>query len=151
MSVKSRKIVDVLEGKTVSPPPLWLMRQAGRYLPEYRATRAAAGSFLDLCYSPELATEVARQMMSHDALGAHARDELGISEITTARPVQAASVSSRLSNMGRPSVPPISSSTRSSGCGIRPQVRRLGERMPAMLSTEPLRLAAAVALPCSST
>ena len=61
MSEKSRKIVEVLNGKTVSPPPLWLMRQAGRYLPEYRATRAEAGSFLDLCYSPELATEVTLQ------------------------------------------------------------------------------------------
>jgi len=61
VSSKSRKIVDVLNGKTISPPPLWLMRQAGRYLPEYRATRAAAGSFLDLCYSPELATEVTLQ------------------------------------------------------------------------------------------
>lgn len=61
MSSKSRKIVDVLNGKTISPPPLWLMRQAGRYLPEYRATRAVAGSFLDLCYSPELATEVTLQ------------------------------------------------------------------------------------------
>ena len=61
MAAQNRKIVDVLNGKTVSPPPLWLMRQAGRYLPEYRATRAAAGSFLDLCYSPELATEVTLQ------------------------------------------------------------------------------------------
>ncbi len=61
MSEKSRKIVEVLNGKTVSPPPIWLMRQAGRYLPEYRATRAQAGSFLDLCYSPELATEVTLQ------------------------------------------------------------------------------------------
>lgn len=51
----------VLEGETVSPPPIWLMRQAGRYLPEYRATRAEAGSFLDLCYSPSFATEVTLQ------------------------------------------------------------------------------------------
>ncbi|PXA90200.1 uroporphyrinogen decarboxylase [Caulobacter sp. D4A] len=56
-----RKIVEVLEGKTVSPPPVWLMRQAGRYLPEYRETRAIAGSFLDLCYTPDLAVEVTLQ------------------------------------------------------------------------------------------
>jgi uroporphyrinogen decarboxylase len=56
-----RKIVEVLEGKTITPPPLWLMRQAGRYLPEYRATRAEAGGFLDLCYRPDLAVEVTLQ------------------------------------------------------------------------------------------
>ncbi|MEZ5840341.1 MAG: uroporphyrinogen decarboxylase [Hyphomicrobiales bacterium] len=56
-----RKLVRVLDGESVFPPPIWLMRQAGRYLPEYRATRTEAGSFLDLCYNPELATEVTLQ------------------------------------------------------------------------------------------
>lgn len=61
MQAGERAIVRVLNGETLSPPPLWLMRQAGRYLPEYRQTRAEAGSFLDLCYNPELATEVTLQ------------------------------------------------------------------------------------------
>ncbi|QRM53635.1 uroporphyrinogen decarboxylase [Sinorhizobium sp. BG8] len=61
MTASVRKIVEVLNGKTVSPPPVWLMRQAGRYLPEYRETRTKAGSFLDLCYNPDLAVEVTLQ------------------------------------------------------------------------------------------
>ena len=56
-----RRLMRVLAGEALSPPPAWMMRQAGRYLPEYRATRAEAGSFLDLCYSPDFAVEVTLQ------------------------------------------------------------------------------------------
>lgn len=58
---ENRIMLDVLKGETVFPPPLWMMRQAGRYLPEYRETRRRAGSFLDLCYDPDLAVEVTLQ------------------------------------------------------------------------------------------
>jgi uroporphyrinogen decarboxylase len=54
-------LIRVLKGEALGRPPIWLMRQAGRYLPEYRALRAKAGSFLDLCYHPEWAAEITLQ------------------------------------------------------------------------------------------
>ncbi len=56
-----KTVLRALAGETLPTPPIWMMRQAGRYLPEYKATRAQAGDFLSLCYNPELAAEVTLQ------------------------------------------------------------------------------------------
>lgn len=58
---EQKTLLRALAGEKLDTPPVWMMRQAGRYLPEYRATRAQAGDFLSLCYNPDLAAEVTLQ------------------------------------------------------------------------------------------
>ena len=61
MKTEEKSLIRALRGETLKTPPIWLMRQAGRYLPEYRETRKTAKNFLDFCYSPDLAVEVTLQ------------------------------------------------------------------------------------------
>lgn len=106
---ETKALLRALAGETLPVPPIWLMRQAGRYLPEYRATRAKAGDFLALCYTPELAAEASLQpirrydfdgaivfadiLLIAQALGAELRFEEGegpkLSTTTTAEEVEA--------------------------------------------------------------
>jgi uroporphyrinogen decarboxylase len=58
---REHRLLRVFAGEALTPPPIWLMRQAGRYLPEYRELRAQAGDFLKFCYTPELAAEATLQ------------------------------------------------------------------------------------------
>ncbi|VAW95160.1 Uroporphyrinogen III decarboxylase [hydrothermal vent metagenome] len=69
-TLKNDRFLKALLGEPVDMTPVWMMRQAGRYLPEYRATRAKAGNFLKLCKTPELATEVTIQPLERFDLDA---------------------------------------------------------------------------------
>jgi len=69
-NTEGKPLLQVLHGARLNSPPIWLMRQAGRYLPEYREVRAKAGSFLDLCYNPTLAAEVTLQPIRRFGLDA---------------------------------------------------------------------------------
>src|SRR5690242_9939157 len=65
---EDKPLLRALAGETLDRPPIWLMRQAGRYLPEYRAIRAQAGGFLELCLTPALAAEVTLQPIRRFAM-----------------------------------------------------------------------------------
>ena len=70
MTKSNKNILRALAGETLKIPPIWVMRQAGRYLPEYRKLRAKAGDFLSLCYNSELAAEVTLQPIERFKLDA---------------------------------------------------------------------------------
>ena len=66
----TKPLLRVLAGEKLDRPPIWIMRQAGRYLPEYRELRAKSKSFMDFCYTPSMAAEATLQPIRRFGLDA---------------------------------------------------------------------------------
>jgi uroporphyrinogen decarboxylase len=102
---EGKRLLSVLNGETVWPPPIWLMRQAGRYLPEYRELRARAGSFWTMCMNPEMAAEVTLQPIRRFEFDA----AIIFSDILTVPYALGRSI--RFTEGGGPSLEPVSSAS----------------------------------------
>lgn len=136
----AKPLLETVLGRRQQRLPIWIMRQAGRYLPEYRELRAKAGSFLDLCYNPELASEVTLQPLRRfdldaailfsdilvipDALGQYVRFEAG--EGPLLEPVTADSIP-RLNPKGAlEKLSPIIETVRRVRAGLTPDKTLIG-------------------------
>lgn len=135
-----KPLLETVLGRRQQRLPIWIMRQAGRYLPEYRELRAKAGSFLDLCYNPELASEVTLQPLRRfdldaailfsdilvipDALGQYVRFEAG--EGPLLEPVTADSIQ-RLDPKGAlEKLSPVIETVRRVRAGLAPEKTLIG-------------------------
>ncbi len=135
-----KPLLETVLGRRQQRLPIWIMRQAGRYLPEYRETRARAGSFLDLCYNPELAAEVTLQPLRRfdldaailfsdilvipDALGQSVRFEVG--EGPMLEPVTADTVQTLDPSRALDKLTPIIETVRRVRAGLAPEKTLIG-------------------------
>ncbi|WP_055047048.1 uroporphyrinogen decarboxylase [Devosia sp. A16] len=135
-----KPLLETVRGQRQERLPIWIMRQAGRYLPEYRELRARAGSFLDLCYNPELASEVTLQPLRRfdldaailfsdilvipDALGQEVRFEVG--EGPRLEPMTVGSISQLDPNGAFEKLGPIIETVRRVRAGLAPDKTLIG-------------------------
>lgn len=139
-AVAHKPLLATVLGERQARPPVWIMRQAGRYLPEYRETRKQAGSFLDLCYTPELAVEVTLQPLRRfdldaailfsdilvipDALGQKVRFETGEGPILD--PVDAAGIAGLSKEGALDHLAPVLETVRRLRAALPPQKTLIG-------------------------
>jgi uroporphyrinogen decarboxylase len=133
-------LLDAVLGKPTSRLPVWIMRQAGRYLPEYRAVRAKTTNFLELCYTPELATEVTLQPLRRfdldaailfsdilvvpDAMGQSVRFETGEGPVLD--PVTHQTLAALKPEKALEKLSPVFESVRRIRAAIRPETTLIG-------------------------